>query len=303
MSVPTIAMLTICLVDQENKHLVIVRMLGSLQASERQFGWVTVENTWKLLLIIILHPRWTRSLSLLHIHVKHKLLRNYQIGHAFMVLPGSYTWWYGWAKYFLYYPLHFFEFLVLSFMLTISLISFYSLMNNVFWPHIDDFIVIYLNDNIIYNKSLEEHIFEKLRENKLYLKREKCMFIEYGVPFPSYFTEKAMFQWTNKKWKLWWLGQCWSKLVNCGPSWYWPIITRDSSKLLSPVSVFDKLVRKNRLWKRTSNCVNTFIKRKSIMSEEPCLNFSTSQGILKLKQMPQTWSLEECSCMISFLWE
>lgn len=132
----------------------------------------------------------------------------------------------------------FFEFLVMSFILTISLISFYSLMNNVFLPYIDDFIVIYLNDNIIYNKSLEEHIFEKLRENKLYLKREKCMLIEYGVPFLSYFTEKAMFQWTNKKWKLWWLGQCRSKLANCGPSWYWPIITRDSSKLLSPVSVW-----------------------------------------------------------------
>jgi hypothetical protein len=57
-------------------------------------------------------------------------------------------------------------------------------MNDIFWKWLDDFVVVYIDNILIYNGSLEEHaehlrkVFQKLRENKLYAKLEKC---EFGV--------------------------------------------------------------------------------------------------------------------------
>jgi len=57
-------------------------------------------------------------------------------------------------------------------------------MNDIFREWLDDFVVVYIDDILIYSGSLEEHaehlrkVFQRLRENKLYTKLEKC---EFGV--------------------------------------------------------------------------------------------------------------------------
>jgi len=57
-------------------------------------------------------------------------------------------------------------------------------MNDIFREWLDDFVVVYIDDILIYSGSLEEHVehlwkvFQRLRENKLYAKLEKC---EFGV--------------------------------------------------------------------------------------------------------------------------
>jgi hypothetical protein len=57
-------------------------------------------------------------------------------------------------------------------------------MNDIFREWLDDFVVIYIDDILIYSGSLEEHaehlrkVFQRLRDNKLYAKLEKC---EFGV--------------------------------------------------------------------------------------------------------------------------
>jgi len=57
-------------------------------------------------------------------------------------------------------------------------------MNDIFREWLDDFVVVYIDNILIYSSSLEEHaehlckVFQKLRENKLYAKLEKC---EFGV--------------------------------------------------------------------------------------------------------------------------
>jgi hypothetical protein len=57
-------------------------------------------------------------------------------------------------------------------------------MNDIFREWLDDFIVIYIDDILMHSGSLEEHaehlrkVFQRLRENKLYAKLEKC---EFGV--------------------------------------------------------------------------------------------------------------------------
>ena len=56
------------------------------------------------------------------------------------------------------------------------------MMNDIFREHLDDFIVIYLDDILIFSKNEEEHekhvplVLEKLRERGFYAKLEKCLF-------------------------------------------------------------------------------------------------------------------------------
>jgi hypothetical protein len=77
-----------------------------------------------------------------------------------------------------------YEFLVMPFKLNNAPATFCILMNDILQEWLDDFVVVYINDILIYCSSLEEHaehlrkVFQRLRENKLYTKLEKC---EFGV--------------------------------------------------------------------------------------------------------------------------
>ena len=62
-----------------------------------------------------------------------------------------------------------FEFLVMLFGLTNTLATFYNLMNDVLFDFLDSFIVVYLDDIMIYSPTLEdqmvhlEKVFDRLR--------------------------------------------------------------------------------------------------------------------------------------------
>ncbi|GJY05026.1 putative reverse transcriptase domain-containing protein [Tanacetum coccineum] len=86
-------------------------------------------------------------------------------------------------------PYGHFEFTVMPFGLTNAPAIFMDLMNRVYKPYLDKFIIVFINDILIYSKSEEEHevhlktILDLLEKEKLYAKFSKCKFWLKEVQF------------------------------------------------------------------------------------------------------------------------
>ncbi|GKA18650.1 putative reverse transcriptase domain-containing protein [Tanacetum coccineum] len=78
-----------------------------------------------------------------------------------------------------------YEFQAMPFGLTNAPAVFMDLMNRVFKPYLDKFVIVFINDILIYSKSKQEHeghlklILELLKKKELYAKFSKC---EFWIP-------------------------------------------------------------------------------------------------------------------------
>ena len=90
-----------------------------------------------------------------------------------------------------------YEFLVMPFGLTNAPTAFMDLMNRVFHEYLDRFVIVFIDDILIFSKSMEEHeehlriVFQILREKKLYAKFKKCEFWLDQVVFLRHVISKA----------------------------------------------------------------------------------------------------------------
>jgi hypothetical protein len=135
----------------------------------RPINEVTIKNKYPLHRIDILFDQLTGT----RVFPKIDLRSGY---HRIRIRPEdipktAFTTWYG-----------LFEYLVMSFGLTNAPAHFTYLMNSIFMPELDKFVVVFIDDILIYSKNEEEHakhlriVLTPLREHQLYAKFSKCAF-------------------------------------------------------------------------------------------------------------------------------
>jgi hypothetical protein len=89
-----------------------------------------------------------------------------------------------------------YEFIVMPFRVTNAPTVFMDLMHKIFQPYLDKFVVVFIDDIMIYSKCPNEHtehlklVLEKLKEHKLCTKFNKCEFWLDNVSFLGHVISK-----------------------------------------------------------------------------------------------------------------
>ena len=82
-----------------------------------------------------------------------------------------------------------FEFRVMPFRLTNAPATFQCIMNDILGPFLRKFVLVFLDDILVYSPTLEDHVLHltqvlsKLREHQLFMKRSKCSFAQHQLEY------------------------------------------------------------------------------------------------------------------------
>ena len=171
-----------------------------------------------------------------------------------------------------------FEFLVMPFGLKNAPATFQHFINDVLSDYLDDFVISYIDDILIFSNTIEEHhehvkkVLKKLLENNLYVKLEKCEFDKSETTFLGYVLSKdglkmdkekvkAILDWpvpTNVKEVQSFIGLC-----N-----YYRLFIKDFAKIANPIH---KLTRKNVPFIWGNDQQHAFDKLKEMFTSAPIL--------------------------------
>ena len=82
-----------------------------------------------------------------------------------------------------------YKFLVVPFGVSNAPAQFMNMMNNVLANYLDDFVVVFLDDILIYSKTIEDHVvhlrkvLQKLQKHQLFAKASKCKIAYESIEF------------------------------------------------------------------------------------------------------------------------
>ncbi|XP_054800138.1 uncharacterized protein LOC129304486 [Prosopis cineraria] len=172
-----------------------------------------------------------------------------------------------------------FEFLVMPFGLTNAPATFCTLMNKLIHPYLDQFVVVYLDDIVVYSKTFEEHtqhlkkVFQVLSDHELYIKLEKCSFAKQEVDFLGHKIKdgKLMMDPTKVQAIQEWQPptkvpelRSFLGLVN-----YYRRFIKGYSTIAAPLT---DLLKKNKSWQWSQDCQDAFEKLKQMVVQEPVMS-------------------------------
>ena len=171
-----------------------------------------------------------------------------------------------------------YEFLVMPFGLTNAPSTFCNLMNDVLFEYIDAFVMVYLDDIVVYSQSLREHerhlslIFQRLRENRLFVKKEKCEFAQRQITFLGHKISEGLIKMDENKVRAIREWSEPSKLKELrsflGLANYYRRFIKGYSKMVAPLT---DLLKKDQVWQWNLECQAAIDELKGAISSEPVL--------------------------------
>ena len=167
-----------------------------------------------------------------------------------------------------------YEFLVMPFGLTNAPAAFMDLMNRVFRPYVDQFVVVFIDDILVYSKDRENHeahlrvVLETLRKEQLYAKLNKCEFWLNEVSFLGHIVSKEGIRVDPKKIEV---VIEWKPPRNVieirsflGLADYYRIFVKGFSMIAAPMT---RLLQKDVRFEWSENCQRSFEKLKAFLTK------------------------------------
>jgi hypothetical protein len=171
-----------------------------------------------------------------------------------------------------------YEYTVMSFGLTNAPTYFMYLMNKVFMKYLDTFMIVFIDDILIFSKMMEEHeehlrlVLEKLRSNQLYAKFSKCEFWLTKVAFLGHVISTGGVSVDSGKIKdvLNWMPPTTASEIQSflGLAGYYRRFIKDFSKIAKPMM---KLHEKNKTFEWTKECQVSFEELTKCLTSAPVL--------------------------------
>jgi hypothetical protein len=171
-----------------------------------------------------------------------------------------------------------YEFMVMSFGLTNALAYFMNLMNKVFMEYLDRFIVVFIDNILIYSKSDSDHeehlrlVLQQLWDNQLYAKYSKCEFWIDEVPFLGHIISNGGILVDPAKVKeimAWSIPTTVTEIQSfLGLAGYYRCFLEGFSKIAKPIT---SLLEKGREFKWDSKCQDSFDQLKLRLMPPPVL--------------------------------
>ena len=171
-----------------------------------------------------------------------------------------------------------FELTVMPFGLTNALTTFMDLMHRVFQPYLDLFVIVFVDDILIYSKTEEEHedhlriVLQALREHQLYAKFSKCEFWHTEVKFLGHVVSASGVSMDPEKVEL---VMSWERPKSVfdirsflGLAGYYRRFIEDFSQLVAPMA---RLTRKEVKFELNDQCKKTFQELKMRLTSAPIL--------------------------------
>jgi hypothetical protein len=174
-----------------------------------------------------------------------------------------------------------YEFTVVPFGLSNAPVVFMCLMNGVFREYLDKFVIVFLDDILIYSKSEEEHehhlrmVLQVLRERQLYAKLSKCSFYQKQIHYLGHIISKdgiavdpekieAIREWSSPK-------NVTEVRSFMGLAGYYRRFIEGFSKIAHPIT---SLQRKGMKFQWTLDCERSFQHLKQLLTSAPILRIT-----------------------------